>query len=234
MAGWGHGSRAWGATGPCSVLPEASASGEMLASFLRGRRTTASTALDRLPCHSPDIPPLHPSLSPRFLYCVCSVMSSSAVPRTIACQTPLSVEFSRPAYWSGLPFLPPGNLPHPGIEPRSPASPALAGSSLPLCHLPSLPDFKPFLPLGHQNLQPLHHQVLSLVVFSSFSLPRSFPALLIPSSGIFQWVGGVFSFCQIMPLSFFCQISSFLGQTTFQSIYLRSKLPSVTLSGNRA
>ena len=32
-----------------------------------------------------------------------------------------SMEFSRPAYWSGLPFPSPGDLPNPGIEPRSPA-----------------------------------------------------------------------------------------------------------------
>ena len=31
-----------------------------------------------------------------------------------------SVEFSRPEYWSGLPFPSPGDLPNPGIEPRSP------------------------------------------------------------------------------------------------------------------
>jgi len=29
--------------------------------------------------------------------------------------------FSRQEYWSGLPFLSPGDLPNPGIEPRSPA-----------------------------------------------------------------------------------------------------------------
>ena len=29
--------------------------------------------------------------------------------------------FSRQEYWSGLPFRPPGDLPHPGIEPGSPA-----------------------------------------------------------------------------------------------------------------
>ena len=44
-----------------------------------------------------------------------------------ACQAPLSVEFSRQEYWSGLPFPPPGVLPDPGIEP---ASPALAGRFL--------------------------------------------------------------------------------------------------------
>ena len=42
-------------------------------------------------------------------------------PWTIAYKAPLSMEFSRQEYWSGLPFPSPGDLPHPGIEPRSPA-----------------------------------------------------------------------------------------------------------------
>ena len=42
-------------------------------------------------------------------------------------QVPLSMGFSRQEYWSGLPFPPPGDLPDPGIEPQTPASPALAG-----------------------------------------------------------------------------------------------------------
>jgi len=51
-----------------------------------------------------------------------SVMSHSFVtPWTLACQAPLSMEFSRQEYWSGQPFPPPGNLSNPGIEPRSPA-----------------------------------------------------------------------------------------------------------------
>ena len=36
-------------------------------------------------------------------------------------QAPLSMGFSRQEYWSGLPCPPPGDLPNPGIEPRSPA-----------------------------------------------------------------------------------------------------------------
>ena len=36
---------------------------------------------------------------------------------TVTCQAPLSMEFSRQEYWSGLPFPPPGNLPNPRIEP---------------------------------------------------------------------------------------------------------------------
>ena len=46
---------------------------------------------------------------------------------TVAHQAPLSIEFSRQEYWSGLPFPPPGNLPNPGIEPTFLATPALAG-----------------------------------------------------------------------------------------------------------
>ena len=40
---------------------------------------------------------------------------------TVAHQAPLSMGFSRQDYWSGLPYNPPGDLPNPGIEPRSPA-----------------------------------------------------------------------------------------------------------------
>ena len=46
---------------------------------------------------------------------------------TVAYQPPLSMEFSRQEHWSGFPCPPPGDLPDPGIEPRSPVSPALAG-----------------------------------------------------------------------------------------------------------
>ena len=39
----------------------------------------------------------------------------------VVCQAPLFMEFSRQEHWSGLPFPSPGDLPDPGIEPRSPA-----------------------------------------------------------------------------------------------------------------
>ena len=42
-------------------------------------------------------------------------------PMTVAGQAPLSMEFSRQEYWSGLPCLPPGDLPNLGIKPGSPA-----------------------------------------------------------------------------------------------------------------
>ena len=56
--------------------------------------------------------------------CVWSVVSNSLLPHELA---PLSMRFSRQQYWSGLPFPSLEDLPDPGIEPTSPASPALAG-----------------------------------------------------------------------------------------------------------
>ena len=55
-------------------------------------------------------------------------MSNSVIPWTGAFQVPLSMEFSREEYWSGLPFPSPGDLSDPGIEP---GSPALQSDSLP-------------------------------------------------------------------------------------------------------
>ena len=46
---------------------------------------------------------------------------------TVTRQTPLSMAFSWQEYWSGLPFPPPGDLPYPGTEATSLASPTLAG-----------------------------------------------------------------------------------------------------------
>jgi len=42
------------------------------------------------------------------------------MPRTGALQAPLSMEFSRQEYWSRLPSPSPGDIPDPGIKPRSP------------------------------------------------------------------------------------------------------------------
>ena len=54
-----------------------------------------------------------------------SVMSDSfVIPWTVAHEAPLSMEFPRQEYWSGLPFPSPGDLPNPGVQP---ASLALAG-----------------------------------------------------------------------------------------------------------
>ena len=58
--------------------------------------------------------------------CVRSIISFMSWPSlglfvTVACQAPLSIEFSRQEYWSGLPLPSRGDLPDPGIEPQSPA-----------------------------------------------------------------------------------------------------------------
>ena len=53
----------------------------------------------------------------------CSVMFNSfQPPRLQPSRILCPCEFSRQEYWSGLPCPPPGDLPNPGIEPRSPVS----------------------------------------------------------------------------------------------------------------
>ena len=52
---------------------------------------------------------------------VFSCVQLFATPWTVARQALLSMEFSRQEYWSILPFTSPGDLPNPGIKPRSPS-----------------------------------------------------------------------------------------------------------------
>ena len=61
------------------------------------------------------------SLYAQLLNCV----QLFATPWTVACQAPLSMEFFRQQYWSGLSFPPSGNLPNPGIESTSLLSPIM-------------------------------------------------------------------------------------------------------------
>ena len=80
-------------------------------------------------------------LDVHFILCVCVCARARAhtlshfshvrlfvTPCTVAHRAPLSMEFSRQEYWSGLPFPSPGDLPDPWIEP---GSPALQAGSLP-------------------------------------------------------------------------------------------------------
>ena len=60
-----------------------------------------------------------------------SLVRLFATPWTVAYQGPPSMGFSRQECWSGLPFPSPGDLPNPGIEPRSPAFQADALTSEP-------------------------------------------------------------------------------------------------------
>ena len=64
-----------------------------------------------------------------------------ATPWTVVYQAPLSMEFSRQEYWSGLPFPSPGDLPNLGIKPGSPTLQADA--------LPSEPPGKPIVWICH-------------------------------------------------------------------------------------
>ena len=66
--------------------------------------------------------------SPNFICAVMCLVTSAvsdySQPHGLLClwllsQAPLSMGFSRQEYWSGLPFPSPGDLPNPGIEPRS-------------------------------------------------------------------------------------------------------------------
>ena len=59
--------------------------------------------------------------------CVLSCVQLFATPWTVAHQTPLSKEFFRQEYWSGLLFPSLGDLPNPGIKPSFLVNPALAG-----------------------------------------------------------------------------------------------------------
>ena len=65
-----------------------------------------------------------------------------ATPWTVAYQAPPSMGFSRQEYWSGLPFPSPGDLPEPGIKPRSPTLQAGALTSEP----PGKPQKGPSFP----------------------------------------------------------------------------------------
>ena len=74
---------------------------------------------------------------------VCMLSGFSGAPLcvmlwTVACETPLSMAFSRQEYWSELPCPSPGDLPNPGIET---VSPTLQVNSLPLSHRGSTKTF---------------------------------------------------------------------------------------------
>ena len=59
---------------------------------------------------------------------------------------PLSLGFSRQECWSGLPFPPPGEHPNPGIEPKSPVSPALASRFF-TSETPGNPHYMLYIPI---------------------------------------------------------------------------------------
>ena len=75
--------------------------------------------------------------------CVCARSQSLghvqlfSMPWTVVCQALLYMEFSRQEHWNKLPFPVQGDLPDPGVEPVTLASPALAGGFFTTSHLGS-------------------------------------------------------------------------------------------------
>ena len=79
---------------------------------------------------NPGIEPRPPTLQADSCFFVCGLSRFShvrlfATPQTVARQAPLSMEFSRQEYQSGLPCLPPRDVPDSGTEPEPLMSPAL-------------------------------------------------------------------------------------------------------------
>ena len=78
--------------------------------------------------------PLQPILIFFYLYCMKEKVKVTQSCPTL-CDPIQSMEFSRLEYWSGWPFPSPGDLPNPGIKPKSP--------TLPADSLPAEPQRKP-------------------------------------------------------------------------------------------
>ena len=114
-------------------------------------------------------------------------------PWSVACQAPLSMEFSRQGYWSGFLFPPPGDLPDPEIEPGSPA--------LQVDSLPSEPEgnFRPRVTyhMLHFPLSlslPSHHVTCLMKVTPTLCNPMD-PTIVhgILQARILDWVAFPFS-----------------------------------------
>ena len=69
--------------------------------------------------------PLTPKPHLPLLALLLSHVQLFAMTWPVACQTPLSMEYPKQDYWSGLPCPFPRDLPDPGIAPKSPVAPAL-------------------------------------------------------------------------------------------------------------
>ena len=84
-------------------------------------------------------------IAKRLRYTECTVAQLCPTPWAVARQAPLSMGLSRQEHWSGQPFPSAGDLPDPGMEPRSPAWQA---HSLPLAP----PLGKPFALIGYYKM----------------------------------------------------------------------------------
>ena len=130
-------------------------------------------------------------------------MSDSVIPWSVVYQASPSIGFSRQVYWSGLPFPSPGDLPNPGIEPRSPELQADA--------LPSEPPGKPkdrFIPRYFIFFIAMVNRIVSLIFLSDFSLlvyknAKDFCALILyPETLLYSLISS--SNFMLVSLSFLC------------------------------
>ena len=104
--------------------------------------------------------PIFPMLSKHAGLCLVTVFDS-VIPSTVSHQAPVSMEFSKQEYWSGLPRPPPGDLPNSGIKPRFPALQA---------------DSLPAEPLG----KPVQYILIVCFIHSSLHLLTPIPILSCP------------------------------------------------------
>ena len=123
---------------------------------------------------------------------VCSVVSNS-----VAHQTPLFMGFFRQECWSQLPFPPPEDLPHPGIEPVSPALigrffiteppfqfSSVTQSCLTLCD--PMECSTPALPVRYQLLKLMSIESLMPSNHLIFCCPLLLPPSVVPSIRVFS------------------------------------------------
>ena len=147
-------------------------------------------------------------------------------PMDAAYQAPQSMEFSRQEYCSGLPFPSPGDLPDPGIEPRSPAGRRFtiwatreACDSID-CSIPGFSVLH-YLPEFAQ----IHiHWVVDVIQPSHPLSPSCTPALnLSQHQGLFQWLGSSHQVAKLLELQF--QHQSFWRRKQTEQA-LESRIPS--------
>ena len=149
---------------------------------------------------------------------------------------PLSMEFSRQVYWSGLPFLSPGNLLNPGIELGSPALQVDSASSeppgKPLCLI-----ILPKLYLFNSSSSPFFFQILMIYLFNCSNIFQMLSQFLITphSSSSYILIQRnlkthivLLSHCQLNLLYIFCsryQICCNTSEPAFPFYLLNHPLP---------
>ena len=99
-------------------------------------------------------------------------------PWTVAHQASPPLGFSRQEYWSGLPLPYPGDLPDPGIEPKSVVSSALARGSLLLRRVGSQALLGNILSLTFSNIL-VYSLQSNLVTLTPYHLPRTSQTILL-------------------------------------------------------